>query len=197
MCFFDIEIYIIEGCKIIFNLYINIKNMYNWPKRKNQRLRNYDYSQNWFYFVTICTKNRENYFGEILDWKMILNEYWKIAQDVLLNLPNHYKNSIIDEYIFMPNHFHWIIIIENATIVGNGFKPFPTEHWLSEIIRGFKTFSSRIINNLQNDFMFSWQKSFYDMIIRNEEQLNKTRKYIIDNPLKWEFDKNNLVNVKK
>lgn len=90
MCFFDIEIYIIEDCKIIFNLYINIKNMYNWPKRKNQRLRNYDYSQNWFYFVTICTKNRENYFGEILDWKMILNEYWKIAEDVLLNLPNHY-----------------------------------------------------------------------------------------------------------
>jgi REP element-mobilizing transposase RayT len=65
------------------------------------------------------------------------------------------------------------------------------KHWLSEIIRWFKTFSSRNINNYQNKFIFSWQRSFYDVIIRNEKQLNIIRQYIIDNPLKWEFDKNN------
>ena len=48
--------------------------MYTWPQRKPLRLKNYDYSQNWFYFVTICTKARENHFGEIINWEMILNE---------------------------------------------------------------------------------------------------------------------------
>jgi len=186
--------------------------MYNWPQRKNQRLKNYDYSSNGFYFVTICTKLRENFFGKIIDWKMILNDYGKIAENVFVNLPNHYKNCLIDEYIFMPNHFHWIVIIdnstkENATIVGTGFKPVPTtdntdndnakKHWLSEIIRWFKTFSSRNINNSQNNFTFSWQRSFFDVIIRNDEQLEKTRQYIIDNPIKWELDKNNPINIKK
>lgn len=183
--------------------------MYNWPQRKNQRLKNFDYSQNGFYFVTICTKWRENIFGEITDGKMILNEYGKISDDVFVNLSNHYKNCIIDEYIFMPNHFHGIVIIDNTKIedVGTGLKPVPTDtdmdnmlhknHWLSEIIRWFKTFSSRNINNSQNNFVFAWQRSFFDIIIRNDEQLKKTRQYIIDNPLKWELDKNNPLNIKK
>ena len=132
--------------------------MYDWPKRKKQRLENYDYSQNGFYFVTICTKNRENYFGEIENEKINLNECWKIAESVLLNLPEYYKNCHIDEYVFMPNHFHGIITMNNFR---NGFKPFPTNnrnctkiHWLSEIIRSFKTFSSRNINNFQKAVWF-------------------------------------------
>ena len=120
----------------------------------------------------------------------------------------------------MPNHFHCIVIIvgngfkpfQNAwnddlfyndkniddDLIRNGFKPFPTEktYWLSEIIRWFKTFSSRKINDIKTDFAFSWQKSFFDVIIKNEDQLNKTRQYIIDNPLKWEVDKNNPENIK-
>lgn len=94
----------------------------------------------------------------------------------------------------------------NNGFVGTGFKPVPTgggdnnkqkTHWLSEIIRWFKTFSSRKINDYQNDFTFAWQRSFFDKIIRNDEQLNKTREYIINNPLKWEFDINNEKNFKK
>lgn len=187
--------------------------MYNWPQRKNQRLKDFDYSKNWCYFVTICTKNRENFFWEIIDWKIILNDYWKIAENVFINLSNHYKNCIIDEYIFMPNHFHGIVVIDNAIVgtgfkpvrdmwknelIGTGLKPVPTginkNHWISEIIRWFKTFSSRNINNFQKDFIFSWQRSFFDVIIKNDEQLNKIRQYIIDNPLKWELDVNNKKN---
>jgi len=183
----------------IIKIKYKYKNMYNWPQRKNQRLKNFDYSQNGFYFVTICTKWRENYFGEIIDWKMILNDYAKIAEKVFIDLPQHYKNCMIDEYIFMPNHFHAIIIIDNAMIVGTGLKPVPTGkiHWLSEMVRWFKTFSSRNINNSQNDFTFAWQRSFFDVIIKNDEQLEKIRQYIIDNPMKWELDVNNSVNFKK
>jgi putative transposase len=52
------------------------------------------------------------------------------------------------------------------------------------------------IRNKFEDFTFAWQKSFFDKIIRNDEQLEKTRKYILNNPLKWELDVNNPVNIK-
>ncbi len=80
--------------------------------------------------------------------------------------------------------------------VGTGLKPVPTEHGLSEIIRGFKTFSSRKINECQNNFHFQWQRSFYDRVIRNDEELSKIRDYIFCNPAKWAEDRNNPLNMK-
>ncbi len=93
--------------------------MNNWPQRKKLRLKEYNYSNNWFYFITICTKERENFFGNIVEWKMILNEYWKIAKQNWENILLHYDNVKIDEFIIMPNHIHWIIIIINP--VGNEY----------------------------------------------------------------------------
>lgn len=63
---------------------------------------------------------------------------------------------------------------------------------LSNIIKWFKIWCTKEIRNNYNDFNFWWQKSFFDVIIKNDEQLQKTQQYIIDNPLKWEIDKNNL-----
>jgi len=88
----------------------------------------------------------------------------------------------------MPNHIHGIVVIHNNNTVGNGFKPFPT-HGLSEMLRGFKTFSSREINKkIKSDNKFQWQKSFYDHVIRNEKSLHNLRHYITFNSLKWELD---------
>jgi REP element-mobilizing transposase RayT len=88
----------------------------------------------------------------------------------------------------MPDHFHGIVWINP---VGNGLKPFPTgktNHGLPEIIRGFKTFSSRRINEINHHEKFQWQKSYYDHVIRNDESLQKIREYIQNNPVKWEFN---------
>jgi len=180
--------------------------MYNWPQRKPQRLKNYDYSQNGFYFVTICTKDREKYFGEIIDGKMILNNFWKIAEQNWKNILIHYQNIEIDEFVIMPSHIHWIIILtvgneyfrsdnwnENQIKGNEYFHPLPN---LSNIIKWFKIWCTKEIRNIYNDFTFSWQKSFFDVIIRNDAQLEKTRQYIVDNPIKWELDKNNPVNLK-
>jgi len=125
--------------------------------RKRNRLKNYDYSNDGHYFVTICTKNRENFFGKIKDQKMFLNEIGKIAKICWLEIPKHFPNVILDEFVIMPNHIHGIIIIDNPinkneNTVGN--KNFcslqecsPQENipWqtklsnsLSSIIRGFK-----------------------------------------------------------
>jgi REP-associated tyrosine transposase len=175
--------------------------MYKGPDRKRNRLHGYDYSMPGFYFVTICVKNRQSLFGIIEDNKMILNKIGGIVDECWFDLPNHYENCKLHEFIIMPNHFHGIIEIVdenyfNREKVGNGLKPFPTKA-LSEIIRGLKTFSSRKINSRQNNFRFQWQKSFYDRIIENENELINIREYIKNNPEMWQIDRNNPENFSK
>jgi len=167
-------------------------------ERKRQRLCGYDYSTPGGYFVTVCTHDRECIFGAVENGNVKMNQYGEIVLECWYDLPNHYLHCRLDECIVMPNHFHGIIMIDCMRIdnVGNGFKPFPTnktdtlkQHGLSEIIRGFKTFSSRRINETKPDTPFRWQKSYYDHIIRNEEKLNRIREYIMNNPQNWDADR--------
>ncbi len=155
----------------------------NFPHRKRLRYADFDYSNDGYYFITACVKNRTNLFGAVSKHRMILNEWGRIVDFCWNDLPNHYGNCVLDSHVVMPNHFHGIIIIENNPSCEKKYS-------LSEIIRGFKTFSSRRINELPiiGD-KFHWQKSFYDRIIRNEKELNNIRRYIEQNPLKWEIEK--------
>ncbi|HHT9108722.1 MAG TPA: transposase [Candidatus Wunengus sp. YC64] len=179
---------------------------------ESTRLKDYDYSRNGAYFVTVCTKNSMHLFGSIVDQKLIPNRQAEVITECWLGLPAHYTNCVLDKFIIMPNHVHGIIIIDNEiaetglklnnTIVETGLKPVSTAGWgtkpysLSEIIRGFKTFSARRINEYQNTRGKAfWQSRFYDHIIRNREELNRIRQYIIENPLKWELEKNNHENL--
>jgi REP element-mobilizing transposase RayT len=162
-------------------------------QRRRNRLENYDYSRDGYYFVTICVEDRREWFGKVEEGEMVLNRYGKFVNQCWDDLPNHYLNCSLDIFVTMPNHVHAIIVIRNKDAVGNGFKPFPT-HGLSEIVRGFKTFSSRRINEETKDNRgFEWQKSFYDHVIRNEKSLENLWQYIMYNPLKWELDIENGV----
>jgi len=174
--------------------------MYNWPQRKRLRLQNYNYSSNWFYFVTICTKNRENYFGKINNWKMFLNKYWKIVKREILKTKDLRKEINLDKFVIMPNHLHLIIIIDNVETAGIRSLPkLPewqqkTKNNLSNSIHWIKSSVTKEIRKQFDDFTFARQKSFFDVIIKNDEQLEKTRQYILNNPLKWENDVNNKKN---
>lgn len=92
----------------------------------------------------------------------------------------------------MPNHVHGIVVIENnrAGLESRaGLEPAPT---LSEIVRQFKTFSSKRINQLRdNPGCPVWQRNYYERVIRNEQELAKTREYIVSNPMRWALDKEN------
>lgn len=79
------------------------------------RLQTHDYSSNGYYFLTICTKNRENYFGEIVNNKMQLSKIGKTAKKFWREIPKHFPFVKLDEFVVMPNHVHGIIII-NKTI---------------------------------------------------------------------------------
>lgn len=165
--------------------------MIELPKRKNQRLKEFDYSQSSYYFVTICMKNRNEFFSHIVNSELVLTEFGKILDEVWNNLPKYY-NVELDYYIIMPDHFHAIIIIDNS-IMNMTVKK---ETDLSKVIGKFKSYSTRKIRErLKNGENFEWQKSFYDRIIRNEKELYNIRKYIQENPLKWDIEKNNPENI--
>jgi len=145
------------------------------------RLPGYDYSKEGWYFVTMNCYGE--CLGKIINQEMKLNESGNIVSHCWDDLPNHYNNCILDQFIIMPDHVHGIIRIgKNGSDVGNGLKPFRTDKKsnLSEIIRGFKTFSSKRIHVINP--IFRWHKSFYDRIIRDEKGLMTIRNYIKDNP---------------
>ena len=165
-------------------------------RRRSIRLRDYNYAQAGAYFVTICSRDRGFLFGEIMDGEMRLNVYGQLVLECWDDLVNHYRHIELDAFVVMPNHVHGIIILNPP--VGAGFKPAPTHgesapiHGLPEIVRGFKTFSSRRINQLRETAgQPVWQRSYYEHIIRNESELDRTRQYILDNPAKWQEDSEN------
>ena len=165
--------------------------------RRSVRLKGYDYSQTGAYFVTICTRNKEFILGDVVGGDMHLNEFGKVVEKEWLKTFDMRKNLLLDEYIVMPNHFHGIIIIAD----GRGtlpraptFEKFgkPVSNSLPTIIRLFKSTTKKQINGLRNNPGESvWQRNYYEHIIRNDDELNQVREYIINNPLQWEFDREN------
>lgn len=83
---------------------------------KLTRLKGYNYSQSGYYFVTICTKDRGEWFGSIEQEGMNLSRYGKIARDFWAGIPAHFENVGIDEFSVMPNHIHGILIIEENRV---------------------------------------------------------------------------------
>ena len=104
------------------------------PIRKNIRLKDYDYSQGGYYFVTVCTKDRLNLFGDIINGEIQLNEVGMIAESELLKIESRYDNVRIDKYVVMPNHVHMIIVIDSAERIN----PFPTGIDIPNIVGKYK-----------------------------------------------------------
>lgn len=158
--------------------------------RKKNRLENYDYSQNGLYFITICTKNRIEYFGKIENANVCatigrpytaLSDYGMVVEKAIKNISDLYNYVFVDKYVIMPNHVHLILRIENDfEFLING-RPM-VANTVSDIINQMKGYISKKIG-------FSvWQKSFHDRIIRNENEYNALWNYIENNPLMWKDD---------
>src|SRR5262245_22938523 len=92
------------------------KNRYRIP---SARLANRDYSSNGAYFITICTANRKDYFGEIINGEMKLSRIGEYANKCRIEIPNHFPHFYLNEFIVMPNHIHGIVLIEKPYIDNN------------------------------------------------------------------------------
>lgn len=155
------------------------------PHRKILRLTTHNYSSAGAYFITICTFKSQSFLGKVRHGKMILNALGHIVQSCWIDLPRYYDEISLDAYVVMPDHFHGIIYIESEDNLNRG----RIQETLPSIIRSFKSFSSRFINNVrQSPGAPVWQKSYYDMIIRSHTQLVKVRRYIAGNPYRWKQD---------
>ena len=178
--------------------------MYLGKQRKLNRWPGFDYSSPGLYFVTICTSGRQELFGQIMNDQMLLNETGQIANKFWLEIPKHFVNCELNEFVVMPNHIHGILFIyyknedEHRKIVGNAYMRSlrNTKMLLSQIIQLYKAAVTREINK-NFDFHFCWQKSFYDRVLRNEKEFKIRREYIANNPINWHKDRNNPINIKK
>ena len=167
--------------------------------RRSIRLKGYDYAQEGAYFVTVCTRQQQCLFGSIRDGRMRLNDAGRAVRDCWNDLPRHYPHVKMDAMVVMPNHVHGIVVLLDA--VGAGLKPAPTtrqgkRHALPEIVRGFKTFASRRVNQLRGTPGIPiWQRNYYEHVVRDDEDLDRIRTYIANNPARWDEDEDNPVNV--
>lgn len=149
--------------------------------RHSMRLPNYDYTQPGTYYLTLCTHQRACLFGEILDGVMNLNPFGTIVTEDWAHLPKHHPHLALDVFVVMPNHLHGILVLceENTRSI-------------SDIMRGFKSFSARRINRLrQLNGVAVWQTAFYDHVVRDESDLARIREYIVNNPARWAEDVEN------
>ncbi len=167
------------------------KNKYRIPPA---RLQAWNYANEGLYFVTICTLDKENFLGEIVEGEIYLSEIGKIAEEEWLNTKEFRKdmNLRLEEYVIMPNHIHGIISIgenifneiEDEQLYQNTF--IPQSKNLSSVIRGYK--SSVTIYARHHEIPFGWQTRFYDHIIRSADSHLRIADYILNNVSQWKED---------
>ena len=161
------------------------------------------------YFVTICTKNREHYFGRIENEEMCLSKIGEYTQMCIQQTSTHNPYAEIPLWVVMPNHIHAIVVIDGnktpsdkrpiKTLNGNIVETFhetslqapisiatQMQSWLSVVVRLFKQSVTRYANG--HGIPFAWQPRFYDRIIRTTNEMNRIAGYIEQNVAKWECD---------
>ena len=192
------------------------QNKYRIP---SSRLQTWDYGTNGAYFITICTQNREHFFGVVQNGTMQLSETGKIAEQLWIEIPNQFPFIELGNFVVMPNHVHGILIINK--IVSPSVE---TRFIASKNIEYIENKETRLIaslpnknggfsgdkNPMLNDTIskiirwykgrctfecrkinsdFSWQSRFHDHIIRNSKSFDIIQNYIFENPMNWEKDK--------
>jgi REP element-mobilizing transposase RayT len=182
--------------------------------RRSIRLPKYDYAQPRAYFVTICTQNQLPILGRIVDGEIVLSQEANIIMKCLERIPHHFKNSTLDTYTIMPTHIHAIIVLKDrrgeasgkdgsilalepkadaSPLHQNDSRPRSTKKGsLGAILQNFKSVSTRKINQVHNTpRKRTWQRNYFEHIIRTERSLNAIHQYVMTNPVRWDLDRNN------
>jgi putative transposase len=177
-------------------------------RRRSLRLKGYDYSMAGAYFVTICTQDRACLFGDVTAGGMRLNDAGQTVATLWEAIATRFSGVEIDQFVVMPNHLHGILVLPDAReattkeattrvaptvgapLVGaparlgdvvGAFKSLATVSYITGVkTHGWPGFRGRL-----------WQRNYYEHIIRDEPALNRVRRYIDENPARWEFDDEN------
>jgi putative transposase len=166
--------------------------------RRSIRLPENDYTQPGAYYITICTYERQCWFGEVVNGEMRCNELGYIARRFWQALPRRFSHIQLDAFVVMPNHLHGILIITERAKRTQPEQPKkeqfgkPVPGTIPTVIRSFKSAVTRRINLMRaSKIPPIWQDNYYESIVRSETGLDGIRQYIINNPLQWELDEDN------
>ena len=158
--------------------------------RRSVRLKGYDYASPGAYFVTLCTHERQSLLGQVNEGEMHLSAYGLTVRACWEDLPRHYPGLELDAFVVMPTHVHAILVLTQTGEEGRAAAAPSARYPLSEVIRGFKTYSARRINKRRDTRGNAvWQRNYYERIIRNERELEAIRAYIESNPAQWAQDR--------
>ena len=149
-----------------------------YPRRKNLRLAQYDYSDKGTYFLTVCTKNRRCILASVgrddLGAPMEMTAYGRIVEEYVCAIPTAYPDVVLEKYAIMPNHIHLLISLAD----GAAGSPRPTQR-IPRIVSALK----RLTNSSTGEKL--WQVSYYDHVVRNDEDFRRIWEYIDTNPVRW------------
>ena len=179
-------------------------------RRRSLRLRGYDYGMAGAYFVTICTQDRACLFGDVAAGAMVLNEAGQMVAALWDSIAAWFSSVEVDQFVVMPNHLHGVLVLPDADArattrvaptgesVGAPLVGAPvTGVRLGDVVGAFKSLAtvSHIDGVKANGWPGFrgrlWQRNYYEHIIRDETALNRIRRYVDDNPARWEFDDEN------
>ena len=168
--------------------------------RRSIRLKGYDYTQVGAYFITVRTRGGHLLFGDIVGAKTHLTKVGDVADACWRDIPHHYPNVDLDEYIVMPNHVHGIVVLLGQDCKGTACRAptaeqfsRPTPLSIPTIVRSFKAAVTRQVHLIHCFSKASlWQRNYYEHVIRDDTSLDRVRDYILTNPLRWALDRENL-----
>lgn len=191
-------------------------------ERKHLRLRNWDYSRNGIYFVTICCQNKQAFFGSISKNEMKLSEIGTIAFQFWKNIPEHFPHVMLDQFIVMPNHLHGLLHLDSSlvrprhdvallpssedkvgscngiTLQSGQISNFKTNHFSKPVKNSVSVIVNQYKSSVKrwcnkNGFsQFQWQSRFYDQILFENNSVDNIREYIYNNVRNWKEDELNI-----
>jgi putative transposase len=156
----------------------------SYPQRHHPRLAGFDYRTPGYYFITICVQQRLRLFGGIKQGTMHPNPAGVMVQEAWTSLVALHPGVAIDIVMVMPDHVHAVVVLEDDT---------RRELSLSDVILRYKSLTTKRYAHGVRDGGWEpfagrlWQESFYNHVILIDEELDVIRRYIAENPLRWEL----------
>ena len=166
------------------------------PGHRSIRLKGYDYTAEGLYFVTIRSYEKRCVFGRIVEGRAVLNPAGVLVRECWTSIPLHFAHTQLHEFVIMPNHLHGIVEIcaglgRSSAAPLRGTVPSVRPGSLGAIVRSFKGAATRRVREELKWTEPVWQRNYFEAVMHDGEEFSKAVPYILENPARWEWDREN------
>ena len=171
--------------------------MTEYRRRNTLRHVAYDYTNAGAYFVTICAHRGLAVFGQVVDGAMVLNPLGHIADQCWAEFAERHTDAQVDAHVIMPNHAHVLLWIKGSVESADPDAPSKPRRFgdaiagsLSSLVGAYKSaVTQQAAHRGLTPAPPLWQRNFYDHIVRGDQELERIREYIRQNPMRWREDR--------